>query len=281
MNLSKPFLFLSLVGSLSSVGFRSTTKVTFMSYNIRLDIASDKEDQWNYRRQAMVSFIAKQKPDFLGVQEVLDQQRVYLAEGLANNYSHIGVGRDDDGIKKGEYANIFYNTKKWLLIKDSTFWLSSTPQQVSKGWDANYHRICTFGIFVNDKKDTIVVSNVHLDHEAKLARKNSVAMLKTHINRYAMNHPAVLIGDFNLTPDDPLYKDLSSELVDSFSPSKDGKDGTFTGFKLDGPHPRRIDYIFADPKHWKVDAYKKLEPMTKVGRHVSDHFPIIARLYLR
>ena len=37
------------------------------------------------------------------------------------------------------------------VITENTFWLSETPDEVSKGWDAALNRICTYGLFSNKK----------------------------------------------------------------------------------------------------------------------------------
>jgi hypothetical protein len=61
-------------------------------------------------------------------------------------WKYIGVGRDD-GITKGEYSPIFYNSEVHELISWRYFWLSETPDRPSRGWDANSIRICTVGRF--------------------------------------------------------------------------------------------------------------------------------------
>ena len=45
-----------------------------MTYNIRLDLASDGDNAWPHRRQALTALIAYQAPDFVGMQEVLQHQ---------------------------------------------------------------------------------------------------------------------------------------------------------------------------------------------------------------
>ena len=101
----------------------------------------------------IVDFIKNENPDFLGLQEVNHAQLLFLNSNLSN-YSFVGVGRDD-GKTKGEYSPIFYNNNLFELIKSDTFWLSSTPDKISVGWDASMERICTYGVFkskANDKK---------------------------------------------------------------------------------------------------------------------------------
>jgi hypothetical protein len=53
--------------------------------------------------------------------------------------------------QKGEHSAIFYNSDKFKLLEENTFWLSETPEKPSKGWDAAYNRVCTYGLFQNKK----------------------------------------------------------------------------------------------------------------------------------
>ena len=62
-----------------------------------------------------------------------------------NDYKYVGVGRDD-GNRKGEFCAIFFNEKKYKLLRNSTFWLSENPNEVSIGWDAALERICTYAL---------------------------------------------------------------------------------------------------------------------------------------
>ena len=53
-----------------------------MSYNIRLDVESDGVNQWDNRKEGLVSLIKDEKPDVLGIQEGLPHQIKYLSNQL-------------------------------------------------------------------------------------------------------------------------------------------------------------------------------------------------------
>ena len=120
-----------------------------MSYNIKYDNTSDTINNWNFRKEAMVTLLKKHAPAIIGMQEVLHGQLEYLNVALPN-HDYIGIGRKD-GKQAGEYSPIFYNSKKYKVVKSNTFWLSKTPEIVSTGWDASLERICTNGLFENLK----------------------------------------------------------------------------------------------------------------------------------
>ena len=80
-----------------------------MTYNIRLDVASDGENAWPFRKDFFASQINFHEPDVLGVQEAMPHQVVDL-EKLLSQYSQVGIGREGAG--KGESSNIFYKKNK-------------------------------------------------------------------------------------------------------------------------------------------------------------------------
>ncbi|HQX96799.1 MAG TPA: hypothetical protein PLT02_07850, partial [Chitinophagaceae bacterium] len=69
-------------------------EIKVMSYNIRLDVASDGENRWDARKDKVAGLMNYYEADFIGGQEVTHSQLIYLTENLIG-YSYIGVGRDD------------------------------------------------------------------------------------------------------------------------------------------------------------------------------------------
>src|SRR3546814_21131351 len=65
-----------------------------MTYNIRLDIASDGDNAWPHRRSALIALVAYQAPDLVGMQEVM-QHQTQAVEAALPAYQFVGVARDD------------------------------------------------------------------------------------------------------------------------------------------------------------------------------------------
>src|SRR5690606_6998276 len=116
-----------------------------MTYNIRYDNPDDAPNDWDNRKEFLISQLRFHAPDVFGVQEGLVHQLRDIDRGLTD-YAYFGVGRDR-GDDRGEFTAMFYNTAKLELLEESTFWLSPTPEVPSKGWDAALPRICTYGTF--------------------------------------------------------------------------------------------------------------------------------------
>jgi len=273
------FIFSLIVGFIiSNVVMSQHYKV--MSYNIRYDNNWDKAHDWQNRKASVVQIFKQFKPNIFGIQEGLLNQVKYIDENL-KNYKYIGVGRDN-GKTKGEYSALFYNFKKFELIKNGTFWLSKTPNKPSKGWDAALNRICTYGFFKNLKtKEKFWVFNTHFDHKGELARLNSAKLLLSKIRDLRKNkYPVVLMGDFNDTSDKEPIKILSNGLIDAMSISKNplnGPTGTFNNF-TDANPIKRIDYFFTDKI--KVFSYMHINIKMNKTQFPSDHFPIFMRFDL-
>ncbi|HFA47722.1 MAG TPA: endonuclease/exonuclease/phosphatase family protein [Bacteroidetes bacterium] len=251
-----------------------------MTYNMRLDLPSDGENAWPNRKDFFVKQLLDISPDIIGTQEGLPRQIDFIDQKLSN-YSYIGIGRDG-GKGKGEYCAIFYKKEKLKLIKSNTFWLSKTPEKKSKGWDAAYIRICTYGLF-KDKKSgkPFWVFNTHLDNKGEQARRKGIRLICKKIKQLNNeNHPVILMGDLNAEPDNKIIKRLSRKFIDAKVADKNPSpemDATFNAFDFDSSPTRRIDYIFLEKRKFAINSY--LAPrLAKNGKYPSDHFPVIVEV---
>lgn len=267
-----------------SVTVPAQEQIKVMSYNIRLDVESDGENRWDARKDKVAALMNYYEADFIGEQEVQHHQLQYLQDTL-KQYSHIGVGRDD-GKEGGEYSCIFYNNKKFDLIKQSTFWLSQTPGSVSKGWDAAYNRVCTYGLFKIKKTGQLIwVFNTHLDNEGATARLEGIKLIAERIKKLnsKKNYPVILTGDFNSLPADAPVEYVSKFLQNTRSISEEpayGPADTWEGFEFTKKPDGCIDYIFiSKDKRWKVKKFATITDSYEM-KYPSDHFPVLATLML-
>jgi len=257
-----------------------------MTFNIRMNTASDSLNAWPFRKDKVASQILFHDVQLLGVQEALHGQMLDLQERLPQ-FRYIGVGRDD-GNTKGEYSAIFYDTTRLSVLNSATFWLSETPEVIgSKGWDAAITRIVTWAKFRDKKSKKIFYAfNTHFDHIGKIARKESALLVLQKVKEIAGNTPAIVTGDFNATPaDEPIQviTDRSNpfRLTDAkeISATKHyGPTGTFNGFKPKERDDQPIDYIFTRNK-WKVLKHATISQSWD-GRFASDHFAVLATVLL-
>lgn len=253
--------------------------INAMTYNIKYDNINDTVNNWNDRKESMMKLIEHYNPSVIGMQEVLHRQITYIDSALTD-FHYIGVGRDD-GQQKGEYAPIFYNHSTFKVLKSNTFWLSPTPEKVSKGWDASLERICTYGLFENKTDQSkFYFFNTHFDHRGKIAREKSAELILEKIQEInVQGYPVVLTGDFNLSPEEKpiqfLKKNLHEGMDYTLAPFY-GPRGTFSGFNHSRTLDHKIDYIFV--KGFKVLSYIHIDDRKENNKHISDHLPILAHL---
>ena len=256
------------------------TTVSVMSFNIRLDVASDGINRWDARKDRVAGLIDFYAPDFVGAQEVQHHQRQYLLDSL-NGYTAIGVARDD-GKTDGEYSCIFYKKDKFKVLQQSTFWLSPTPDSVSFGWKAACRRVCTYGLFQSvETKELIWVFNTHFDHVSAEARVQSAKLIVQKIAALnTKNYPVVVTGDFNSKPLEEPAQFIMANMNNARSISQQvyGNADTWNGFQFNKMPEGCIDYIFVSKnKSLQVIKFATLSDSYEM-KYPSDHFPIMATI---
>jgi endonuclease/exonuclease/phosphatase family metal-dependent hydrolase len=274
MNQSKKIIY-SVVFLLMSI-FLNAQTLKVMTYNIRLDVASDGENDWNHRKDYFTSQIQFYEPDIFGVQEAKPNQVIDIATSLLQ-YDNVGIGRE--GIGKGESSNIFYKKERFRVKESNTFWLSETPNEISKGWDAAFNRVCTYALFKDLKtKKTFWIFNTHLDHIGKDARTKGIQLILSKIKELnTKKYPVIFMGDFNSEPNEDRIIALKKVMDDSREVSQEkpfGPSGTFNNFIHKEPVTKLIDYIFISKNSiLKVKKYAILSDSRDL-RYPSDHLPV-------
>lgn len=264
---------------------QNSPRFNIMTFNIRYDNPDDGEQNWHKRKENVIRMVNFYDLDIIGMQEVLVSQLNYLKDNLPE-FNSVGVGRKD-GKEKGEFTPVFYRKNRFRELDHGTFWLSETPDKVSKGWDAALERIATW-IKLQDKttgKEFLFI-NTHFDHRGKQARVESARLLKTKIAKLANGKQVMLTGDFNLVPESEgiqtlIKPDGENTLVNSSSVAEItyGPNWTSTGFD-NRPYDQRrvIDYIFLKDiktvKRYAVIA-EKLNAL-----QLSDHCPVFVQVEL-
>lgn len=275
---------ISLLLLLSVLCFRMDAQsLKLMTYNIRLDVASDGENSWSNRKDFFCSQIRFYSPDIFGVQEATPNQVMDISNSFTD-YNSVGIGRE--GVGKGEASSIYFKKDRLEVLQQNTFWLSQTPDVVSMGWDAACHRVCTYALFKDKKtKKLFWVFNTHLDHMGEEARTKGIQLILTKIKALnTNNYPVVFMGDFNSEPTEQRIINLKNEMLDSRDISEEkpfGPSGTFNGFKYNEPVTKRIDYIFISKNSTlKVLRYAVLSD-SKDLKYPSDHLPVFVEITIK
>ena len=253
-----------------------------MTINIRYDNPRDNANTWTNRIPIVCSFLDNEKPDLIGMQEVLYQQ-YHVLDSALKDYGSVAAGRTD-GLKAGEMNPVFYRKDRFELIRTRTFWLSETPEVPgSMSWGAGLPRIVTWVELADKNNDChFFYFNTHFAHDSDSARKKSARLLLVKADSIASGFPIIVTGDLNMPPTSEGYSVLTGPfesvplLRDSYDISEKTPEGpvyTFNGF-TDKPGEGRIDYVFVR------DGMRVLEHKTIIrkekGIFISDHWPVIA-----
>lgn len=246
-----------------------------MSCNVRCISPTDLgKKSWFYRADLIMQGIQKEQPSVIGFQEVTKWHYSYLCDTLAL-YDSVITYRDDAFNSEG--CPIFYRSDIYTLIDKGSFWLSETPDVMSKSWGAQYNRVCSYVILKDNATETeFVVFNTHLSHVSDEARINGIQVVLDKIKEFG-SLPAVLMGDLNAEEDSQTYKSATVNFLDT----KYQTENTMTsctyqawGKQLD---KNCIDYILVSKTGFKTNSYKVVTD-TYDGVYSSDHFPLSVSL---
>jgi len=252
---------------------KNKVEIKLISYNIRQSGLADKDGEyrWNNRKEATIRMIKQETPSVFGLQEALLEQVEYIETNLPQ-YSNVGVGRDD-GKNAGEFMSIFYLSDKFNLLQSGTFWLSETPDIVSKGWDAECFRIVTWVQLQDiESKKEFYFFNTHFDHKGIVARENSAKLVLKKIKEIAGKKANIVFGgDLNSAISDPIFNPLKKymNVARECSPITDNK-GTMNGFGTT-PNNIMLDHFFC--KNIVCKMFRTLDGDYGVP-YISDHYPI-------
>ena len=274
--IKKVFFVISLLLSV----FINAQNLKVMTYNIRLDIAIDGENNWSHRKDFFTSQIQFYEPDIFGIQEATPNQVIDISNVLSQ-YNQIGIGRE--GVGKGESSNIYYKKERFSVSNETTFWLSETPNEISKGWDAACNRVCTFALFEDLKSNkSFWVFNTHLDHIGEVAKTKGIELILSKIEAVNIQKlPVIFMGDFNSEPNENRILELKKIMNDSRELSVEkpfGPFGTFNNFEYNEPATKQIDYIFLSKNSFFIVNKYAVLTDSKNLRFPSDHFPVFVEM---
>ena len=251
--------------------------VKVMSFNIRMDAYDDVDERdWSYRKMLVAKTIKKETPDVIGFQEVMPGPYEYLCQSL-KGYGSIITYRDDSENPEG--CPVFYREERYEVKDKGSFWLSETPEKMSRDWDSGCYRICSYVLLADkDSGKEFLVFNTHLDNASEEARIKGIRVVLDKIAEMG-NVPAVLMGDFNAIEDSETYRSA----MESFLDVKYQTERSMTGctYQNWGQELENecIDYIMISKEGFCVNSYKIVTD-TYDGVYPSDHFPIVTELDL-
>lgn len=249
-----------------------TVALQAVSFNIRYGTARDGIHRWPFRRRAVRDLMRSLPYDVCGLQEVMSNQRDYLADALPDT-DWYGVGRAD-GFREGEQAPLVLRRTAIAVEGWSTRWLAEDPDAVgARGWDATIPRVATVVHGRHLATGTEVgIINTHFDHRGARAQHESARLLAGIVRRDT-SRCWVVMGDFNVGIDSVALAPLFEAGLRSAVPADAG--GTFHGWS-GATDRQRIDHILTGAG-WTVARSGICHDRPR-GLLPSDHWPVFADL---
>lgn len=254
-----------------------TTRI--MSFNVRC--ANDGVQTITNRGKVSAEMLKAYMPDSFGVQECTPRWKRIIKRAVGDKYASVGRARDFYG-PFTEYSSIYYLKDKYNLIDSGTFWLSETPDKAyTKSFNSMCYRIATWAVLENKETgERYTHINTHLDHKLDSTRDAQMKVLVEQVLKITGEGKVVMTGDFNAYEDSSVYAVACESFDDTKYIAKNTDEGpTFTKYGTKEDNGRgAIDFIFVS-KGVKAESYKIIRN-TVEGIYPSDHFPIVADIYI-
>ena len=269
--------------------------IRVISFNLKRDfgISLKRSHKWRERRALAAQLIRDRDATIIGVQELLPSMREDVCRLLNVDYSILGSGRfSGQNPNSDEHSDIIVKNENARVRLCKTFWLSKSPERLSRAYFAVFPRICTVAeVYLKNIDRTIRVFNTHLDHICGLARVLGIRVILDYMNQFNRQQklPTVLMGDFNAKPESKpvqilrnhLFDYSDIHLTDIYSQFEPGRLyntlHNFSGRVKPGAKP--IDYIFVSDDFEIVES--RIITDSIGGHYPSDHYPLEATLRLR
>lgn len=267
-----------------SIHLHAADTLRIANYNVRIAVDGGTK-AWASRKQ-YVADIIKNKYDFdlFGVQELRNTTQESELMAYLTEYTRFSKGRDNTAGTAGERLAIVYKAARFDRIKSGFFFLSTTPDVASIGWDAAFNRICLWSKMrdkLNNQEFYFFCS--HFDHKGVVARREAANLVLKKIEEINGTDklPVFFVGDLNCQPDKiPILNLIGGGLRDSrtipATRNISGPVGTTNGWdnNISGL-TNRIDYIFVN------DPVEILSYTTITNKYTdvypSDHFPVLVQ----
>ena len=254
---------------------------------------------WDNSKEAVAKLIVKIDCDLIGMQEVSGVCRDDLAKLVkkagGKQYKLWWVNTYPEGHKREVGNAIFYNKKSLKLENQAIYYLSPTPEVMSKGWDEKrYYRAALTTVVTHKKtgkKFFFVATHGPLAKGAKGPAGDVLVEIDKRYNKEGL--PTIVLGDMNSRPGDAFHQNMLKHYEDAFlvAEKKCGTIGTFNSAAGSDKNftvsDRRIDHIYVhstDKGEVKVKEYVVNRDKVKIkGVEVypSDHNPVIANLTIK
>lgn len=250
--------------------------LNIVSFNIRC--CDDKNGNTiPERAPRLYEVIAPLRPDLIGLQEYRPAWEPYIPSCFGDDYEMFSKYRcETEDIEAGP---ILWRKDRFTCLRTGYFWLSDTPEVMSRGWDEKYncYRICTYAIL---REKTTGHAFTFMNTHFGFGDKGQVASaeLLYEYSRRISDFPTLITGDFNLRPDSAGYRRLCDFFTDVNAVTAQDMRATYHGYAPEQHPDSHIDYCFISNGITPVN--QRIIDTLVDGKYPSDHYGLEIRLQL-
>lgn len=142
---------------------------------------------------------------------------------------------------------------------------------------------------ISGKEFVVLTTHLKARHGALLAslRHEQGVDLLAFLEEFRQNRPAIVCGDFNAEPSEPVYEVMTNtnpKLSSAYAMLNDGEEPPYSTWKIrgSGEIKHNIDYIFITEDQLTVEGGLDMPTETEIGpkrvpssAYPSDHFSLI------
>lgn len=185
----------------------------FGNYNVRY-VAKNGDTGgklWTSRKTRVLNIITDYDYDIISLNEVtgsnkdetgaiVNQKQDIENYMLSHGYNTIAYERED---RQYSWNMVCYKKEKYTCLEHSSFWISSTPYQVSFGWDCGsenniYRRVIVAHMKVNATGEEFYFFGTHVNYGLYSSGIDGARVVSRLCKQYAGNLPMMLAGDINM-----------------------------------------------------------------------------------
>jgi endonuclease/exonuclease/phosphatase family metal-dependent hydrolase len=241
-------------------------QIKVMTFNLRIDVPVDGDNQWRFRIPSVKAMIEKHQPDILMLQETNPAMLKDL-ENIESVYGYYYVGRNSDS--RGEGCPIYYRKQDWRIKLADTIWLSQTPRTPgSMDEEEGYPRIASMTVLQHTNGVRFRFVNTHLAYRSTRAKDLNQKVLFDFIQNFPERIPTILGGDFN-EEIHVINKYRTRDFAFALSPEHGPTIHDFKG----GQGTAQIDHLLYQPSFLLSEV--QIDRQLSLGRLPSDHYPVI------
>ena len=255
----------------------TSTDMKIVTFNLRCAWRGDGINSFIHRAGLIYEKIMAERPSVIAFQEVITASLEVLKR-LLPEYEFFGGMRTEQYDGEGLYTAL--RKEDTTLLGGEVFWLSPTPYIAGSRFEEQsiFPRVGIYTrVLCKQTGEVLSIFNLHLDYLSTEAAKKGLACTVAYIREhrgYVDADKALILGDFNVTPDSPALSPLREEAW-----LYDATEGITTTFHAFGNRRDvKIDYIFlSEAMRGRVTAVAPWQD-EHAGIYLSDHCPVCLSL---